>query len=530
MRPDSLLAIIVVSDETDVSIKQYSSYPLFGAPELHLPHPRQDCNTKGPTDPCCASCGEPTPMGCAADPMCTSSPSYTAADENTSLRAFGLISHKQRYGIEFMYQPSRYVSALTAAKVTDNTGHMQDNPIYSNLKPMVYKGAVRDPGLVFYAAIVGVPWQLIARQAADGTPDLLNGINTLDPTGPKGGFKSAKELSLTDPKGNVIWDDIAGDPENYVDPKSPFMVESTVPRMAGAVDPITNAAISAQNTPNQGGSKSGGALLNDHERTIKMPADDIEYACIFDLPAPRDCTTAGTSCDCPNMAGMTTDNPLCDNANPTSQVRAKAYPGIKHLAIARGLGDQGIAASICPKQLTDPTSPDYGYRPAVRAIIDRLKVALHGQCLPFKLTPNAQDQFNCLILEATDTGGACNCDPNKGRQPVTDGSNGTPDHRPAVVAAQADPLAATAHWDCFCEIPQVPGNPVSDCQTAQVATTNGWCYIDPSTVPSNAPPGTVQQEQDLVAKCPPTQQHNIRFVGNGNPNPGATLFITCAGQ
>jgi hypothetical protein len=114
MRPDSLLAVILLSDETDTSIKEYSSYPLFAAPELHLPHPRQDCYTKGPADPCCASCGQQTPMGCAPDPMCTSSPTYTGADESSQLRAFGLISHKQRYGIEFFYQPSRYVTRSRA--------------------------------------------------------------------------------------------------------------------------------------------------------------------------------------------------------------------------------------------------------------------------------------------------------------------------------------------------------------------------------------------------------------------------------
>jgi hypothetical protein len=525
LRPDSLLAIVVVTDETDVSIKHYSSYPLYGAPEVHLPHPRRECSTKGPTDPCCASCGQPTPTGCPTDPMCVSSPSYSATDENTSLRSFGLISHKQRYGIEFMYQPSRYVSALTSAKVSDVNGKMVDNPIYSNLKPSVYKGTVRDPGLVFYAAIVGVPWQLIARQDAAGIPDLLNGINTLDPTGPVGGFKSAKELSQLDPKGNIIWDDIAGDPENYVYAKSPFMVEATAPR--SGIDPITGAAIAPTTTPNQMGSRSGGALLNDHERTLRNPPDDIEYACIFDLPAGRDCTTAGTSCDCPNLTGVTTDNPLCDNTNPTQQIRAKAYPGTKHLAIARGLADQGIVASICPKQLTDLTSPDYGYRPAVRAIIDRLEQALHGQCLPRQLTPNAQGQVSCLILEATSTGGACDCSAIKGRQPVSSA------HEPAVLSAQQDPLAATAHWDCFCEIPQVQppsGAVVSDCQTSATPISNGWCYVDPSAVPPNAPAGTQDQEAALVAGCPVAERHNLRFVGNGAPQPGATLFISCTGQ
>jgi hypothetical protein len=39
LRPDSLLAIINVTDETDTSIKEYSQYPLFAETTLHLPLP-----------------------------------------------------------------------------------------------------------------------------------------------------------------------------------------------------------------------------------------------------------------------------------------------------------------------------------------------------------------------------------------------------------------------------------------------------------------------------------------------------------
>jgi hypothetical protein len=360
MRPDSLLAIIQLTDENDCSIKEFSSYPLFAAPEIHLPHPRQDCITKGPTDPCCASCGQATPPGCAADPLCASSPSYTAADENTPLRAFGLISHKQRYGIEFFYQPSRYVQALTSATVMNGMGMTVPNPIFAG---------GRSPSNVFYAAIVGVPWQLIARQK-NGMPDLVNGVSAVDAT-QVGGFKTAKELDLQDPKGNTFWDDIAGDPENYVSAKSPFMVESTSPRTG--VDPITNIAITPPGsaTPN---------AINGAEYTIATPPSDIEYACTFALPQPIDCSQNAVFCDCFGN----NDKPICapnpGNANlPTLQVAAKAYPGTKHLAIAKGLADQGMVASICPKQLTDATQPDFGYRPAAKTIIDRLKIRIRGQ-------------------------------------------------------------------------------------------------------------------------------------------------------
>jgi hypothetical protein len=508
LRPDSLLAIIVVSDETDTSVKESSFYPLItdtGAPPL--PNPRSGCN-KGPTDPCCTSCGLPPPKGCLdPDPQCAPG-APSPLPSGSSLRAFGLISHKQRFGVEFFYQPSRYVTALTSPTVADVDGQTVKNPIYSNLDPTRYTGAVREPNLVFYAAIVGVPWQLIARQNAAGQPDLIGGLDTNNHA--VGGFKSARELSLLDKSGHTYWDDIAGDPERYVPARSPFMVESTTPR--SGTDPITGIAMFPPSTPN-----GAGNALNDHERTISSPAEDIEYACTFPILNPIDCSDPNAVCDC---QGGPSDNPLCapnpsDGMKRTLQVAAKAYPGIKELAIARGMGDQGIAASICAKQVKDNTQPDYGYRPAVRAIIDRLKQALHNECLPRQLQPNAQGQVECLMLEGSKipTGTKCTCDPSKSRSPVA------PEHQPAVAAAQSD--AVGADLNCFCEIDQAQGAALVDCQTKTPASSNGWCYVD-------ADQGVA--EAQIVAKCPATEQRQIRFVGNGAPQQGSTLFMTCAGQ
>jgi hypothetical protein len=505
LRPDSLLAIVLLSDEDDCSLKEYSSYPLFAAPELHLPHPRQDCFTKGPTDPCCASCGQATPNGCAPDPMCSSSPTYTGADESSQLRAFGLISHKERYGIEFFYQPTRYVDALQSQTVVDINGKMVPNPIYSNLDPTHYNGPVRDSGLVFYTAIVGVPWQLIARQDKNGTPDLIAGFdNTQVPSAPSGGFKSAKELTLTDSHGNIFWDDIAGDPENYVPAKSPFMFESTTPR--AGTDPITGIAISPTTTANGAGNP-----LNDHEWTISTPANDIEYACIFPLPTPIDESNGTTSGDC---GGNPPNNPLCspnpaDPQGPTRhtlQTKAKAYPGLKHLAIARGMASQGIVGSICPAQLADASKPDFGYRPSIRALIDRVSQALHPECFPRKLTPNAQGQVACVVLEGT-ANTPCVCDPTRARSPVPLAD------QPLVQAAQQSPGGATL--TCFCEIDQ---DATPDCETSATASSNGWCYVDASEGPGAA---------QIVAKCPASEQQLLRFVGTGNPQAGATLFLSC---
>ncbi len=511
LRPDSLLAVVEVTDETDTSLKEFSSYPLFAEPALHLPHATAACTTKGPNDPCCASCGQATPAGCAADPACTSDPYYTAADENTSLRAFGLISHKERYGIEFFYQPSRYVGALTSPTIANNNNEMVPNPIYSILDPANDSATVRDPSLVFYAAIVGVPWQLIARQTAAGVPDLVNGVSALDPS-QVGGFKSAAELELLDKQGHTFWDDIAGNPSSYVPAYSPFMVESTVPR--SGTDPITGAAIAPPSTPNGGGPMVGGSLLNDHEWNIPAPAGDIEYACVFPILNPLDCSDPSVvSCDCRGLSA-TADNPLCeanpnDSGNLTLQTKAKAYPGIKHLAIARGMGNQGIAASICAKQLTDNTAADYGYRPAINAIIDRLKGALGGGCLAQPLTADAAGQVACSILEArTVPAGTCSCGAGRIAVPAAD--------QCFQQAVTEDPLDATDQWNCFCEIPQTAGAALASCQSDVTPTSDGWCYVAAGTGSNPA----------LLQGCGSTPQ-TLRFVGTGEPAAGSTVFLAC---
>jgi hypothetical protein len=528
MRSDSLLAIIDVTDETDTSIKESSFYPLF-AQELengqpfHLPTARSDCTTKGPLDPCCASCGESAPAGCTTpDPGCAAASVYTDQTENLAIRAFGLsgglMSHKARYGIEFFYQPSRYIQALTSPTVQDATGNTVPNPIFS-VNSNAPEAAVRDPTLVFYAAITGVPWQLIARQDANGTPDLINGVSTVDPT-QVGGFKNYEELNKLDPTGkNTFWDDIVGDPENYVPPISPFMQESTVVR--SGTDPITGVSIAPPSTPN-----SDRTAFNGHEWNIPQPPGDIEYACEFDLPMPRDCSQPGAVCDCTGMASE--DNPLCDpnpndNMNPTQQSRAKAYPGVKNLAIAKGMMDQGIAASICAKQVNTPTNADgtpaadYGYRPAVNAIIARLKQAIKGQCLSLTLTPDPKTgAVPCVIIEASKSNN-CNCAGN-GVGPVPAAQEA------AVAAAKQNTLYKTEQWNCFCEITQTSGPALTDCQTNQTVgmNTNGWCYIDDSGAEQIGNPV-------LIKNCPSTEKRDVRFVGGGQPASGSTVFITCEG-
>ena len=533
MRPNSLLAIVLLTDENDCSIRESGQYYYAAqqnnanATKFHLPRARAICATN-PNDACCLSCGQNKPADCPDDPTCTNpdgSPAgLTDLEDATNLRCF---DQKRRFGIDFLYSTDRYVKALSDVTIQNRAGELVPNPLFSDLNPHDEETNIRDTGLVFFAGIIGVPWQDIARQNEAGVPDLLAGLDSEGNA--VGGFKNSDELRRENAGALSTWDIILGDPANYVAPTDPHMIEQVEPR--SGTNPITGDQIQPTTAA------VGANPINGHEWTIDK-RNDLQYACIFDLPqgAQRDCSIPGTVCDCDNEQ---VDNPLCDlnpdDGNlPTLQTRAKAYPGLRELTVLKALGAQGIVGSVCPKQINAPNSPDFGYRPAIGAIIDRLKTALGGQCLPRTLTPDESGRVSCLILEARNSQGACDCN-LPGRQPVST----EPDHSPAKAAVLADPLATPSGWDCVCEIVQIPNSAdsVDDaaellaCQenvlepvaTAAGEEVNGWCYIDATTSPPTGNP-------DIVKDCPATEKRIIRFAGKGEALAGATLFITCSGE
>jgi hypothetical protein len=360
LRPDSLLVVMTLSDENDCSIKEFGQFPFAaqlknsnGTP-FHLPRPRQEC-ASDPNDPCCKSCGQ-DPGSCPVDPTCldpngmpdgSNIQALNDLEDSSNLRCF---DQKRRFGIDLLYPVDRYIDALTSPVIPNRTGELVPNPIFSDLDPTDSVTTIRDPGLVVLASIVGVPWQDIARNPADLTQ----------------GYKSAEELAQPDAAGNTGWDLILGNPATNVKPLDPLMMESINPR-SGTNPPTGEGLVTATNPL--------GNEINGHEYTIPQN-DDLQYACVFDLPEPRDCSDPSVvSCDCRDPGN---DNPLCApdpvTGGRTLQVKAKAYPGLRHLEVVKGVN--GVAASICPAQITNSAATDYAYRPAVLSLLARVSTRL----------------------------------------------------------------------------------------------------------------------------------------------------------
>jgi hypothetical protein len=134
------------------------------------------------------------------------------------------------------------------------------------------------------------------------------------------------------------------------------------------------------------------------------------------------------------------------------------------------MGNQGVVSSICPQETVDQTSPVYGYRPAVAAIIDRLKSALISACVPRKLNVDPlTHEVPCLILVTLppQPGESClhpTCDAAKGLAvPDTD----------ALAHFCASQQASHNGGRSVCALAQLPAT--MDCSSSM---DPGWCYVE----------------------------------------------------
>ena len=345
LRPDSLVAVIMLSDENDCSIRDDGTS--FSVLESNpMPRGTSAC-ARTPLDPCCRPCTDLTTIaGClpvASDPECAKGP-YPSEEDSQYLRCF---DQKRRFGRDFLQPVQRYIEGLTQLSVPRRDGTMVPNPLF-----VATPGSEpRHPSLVFVAAVVGVPWQDIARDPRD--PSELH-------------YKSARELHQ-----QGVWDIIVGDPSRGIPPSDPLMIESVAARTGR--NPVTGDAIAPPNS-----SHPLANPINGHEMELSLGGFDLQYACIFDLPEPKGCESQGFFCDCAanSLGGL---KPICqaqDGSYGTTQFRAKAFPGLRQLEVLKGFGDNAIVASICARNLYDSSRQDYGYRPALRAILERLTAGL----------------------------------------------------------------------------------------------------------------------------------------------------------
>lgn len=405
LRPDSLVAIVVLTDENDCSAMDGGSYYsnasfgyLVAEATFDMPMATSACESN-PNDPCCFSClqAENPPSGCEPYAVeCSSGGTVLAPErDRPSVRCF---QNKRRFGVDLLYPTERYVDALTKSTIIDaRNGSTVDNPLLR-----AADGTQRNPELVLFAGIVGVPWQDI------GTPESLEDPNVME-------YLTAAELSARDVPvvrngtGTLAsrWEVMVGTPglaastkvcQNSpttagcgvvpILPDDPFMIESIDARTPGLANPISGdvivAATSTSPTANDiNGHEVNHAVVDILKYDDGGPAnDDLQYACIFSLLTPKtSCTASDAICACGDepLRNRPVCQPPAGGAATTTQYFGEAYPGTRILEVLRDVGENSVVASLCPKIVTgDAQNPNFGYNPAMRAILDRMREELAG--------------------------------------------------------------------------------------------------------------------------------------------------------
>jgi hypothetical protein len=432
LRPDSLLAVIVVTDENEEVANPLSvggegwlfesapfpSSPSYGAPEGTIECRAAPGPMSGPNDPNCTSCAFASVQSapnfsarCPNDPPNGTQGFLDPNNDSVNVRFF---NQKERFGVFAGYPLSRYIRGLTRDSVPDRAHEVdamgnyvgdQDafancvNPIFAQNLPTdpsadlchLARGP-RTPDLVYYAAIAGVPHELL--QARPG----------VDPECPAG--TPPADCPPKDRLTEADWQRVTGkDPEHYDFTGIDFhMLESEDARQGSPCPPTANDTCDPIN----------GREWNTGKK-------DLQFACIFPLAAPKDCALSQYlgACDC--AAGSSSQaTPLCQSdggAYTTVQINGKAYPSIREMVIAHAManqntGVQGVASSLCPIHATAAsfTDPVFGYRPAVSAIVNRLKNGLGMQCLPPNLCLNSSGGQQCAVWVMLPTpGGESEC-------------------------------------------------------------------------------------------------------------------------
>ncbi len=490
LRPDSLVAIIQLTDEEDSwtdplwlggygwtsRTNAFPGGPGSGAgprgtSECDQPEDINNPTTWGPNNPDCSSCAFPgstkpvsgTQIG--ADPNCkacaggeTTCPSkgwYTPASSSVPIAAadglnvrYGSQYMRTRYGFDNQHDVQRYVDGLSLPTAPDRDHEVHQpnpysttqrnctNPLFAAQLPdgsdtsastlCNLAAGSRTPDLVFYALIGGV------------TRTLVEDAN--------GNFKM--DLSSDD------WTRIVGkDPAHYIfDGIDPHMIESPSPR-PGLPAPGTTYGLGSD--PDNG---------REYNTLTSSAGIDLQYACTFDLPSPKDCTAAANqnACDCTGTAATAADGPpLCSTTTRTTQIKGKAYPTIRELRVAKGLGAQSVVASLCAKDVTSAvTAPTYGYNPAMQGIVNRLKGSLNGQCLPEPLATTSNGTVACsvLVVYPAQTNQAAGC---------TD---------PGMSQPSASQLSAFPTGGVVCVFQQLAAGTDYSGASCEGAASPGWCY------------------------------------------------------
>ncbi len=401
LRPDSLVMVVMISDENDASLDpemfgggaaRFSSWsfgatPSFaetGAPRI-TPYSGV-VSTKGFLFPkgtaSCSNLKDASPEVLAACTTCAVAPSVPQCaqpfmqveDDAVNTR---FVQMRARYGVDALFPVERYVQGLSARIVpqraeehrssgafTGATGSCT-NPLFAAALPgssaeelCHLPAGTRGAGLVQFALLGGVAPDLVSE----------NGV-------PK------------DQLSELEWKHILGErPEAYnLDGIDPRMVELGRPRTAEALRAMNIVASPAgieelRVAQNAGLSPADAAYVIADSNTNVAGKEqgfgsDVNDVCSIPIaPRPVDAQELQGAGACNRHYDSEACAPALRTASDRKQVRAKVRPTPRLLQVARALGAQALTASLCPSTVNPSLAArdQSGYAPVVARIAERI--------------------------------------------------------------------------------------------------------------------------------------------------------------
>ncbi len=472
LHPYSRIAIVILTDEDDCSVKDSGDAWRVGSPS-GMTRGASACETD-PQSACCRPCDshEVTPpancLSISQDPVCSSEANWSDWQDPLNLRCW---DQRRRFGEDWLFPVQRYVDALTSSTIVSRSGTLVDNPLFKN---------GRTPDMISVLTLAGVPWQLITTPESQADDEVMS-------------FLDPQALAATG-----AWARILGDPETGRPPEDAHLLESPEPRPGLALpgDPLDP--------------------VHGHETVTDMPVE-LQNSCIFELPQPKQCDSDSDSdCSCPDDPDV--KSPLCrqpDGGYGTLQRFAKGKPPPRLLEFVRSLGSAGYLGSICPRQLDRPEVPGFGYSDA----LENFHLGTYGSdwdlsCFYPSLPLRSDGTLKCQLLEFHDA--IVDCEALGRRRP-----SGPYAEAFLTERGWTDRRATTV-----CEIPafegdpRVPGSASYACShDAQPNLAEaGYCYID-------ADRGV--GDPSLVDACTTGHRRRVRLIPRSTPLAGTTVDLIC---
>lgn len=353
LRPDSLVVVVMLTDEDDSSAdpraiggqgwafesNQFPGSPVFRADGKTTTAPRAtSACANDPGSPDCTSCGfaatcNPSDAPCQKiknDPECAKNGGYFGPTEDQLNVRFHRM--KQRYGIDPQFPISRYVNGFTKQRVPNRDG--EHTVSGTTVSPYLDNANCTNP--------------LFAANLPSKTGDEICNLTQ----GPRG-----KDL--------VVFAVIGGVPEGLAGatPEWTKILGSNPAAydFTGQDTHMIPSLGARSGLPAPTNTRGDNGTDPVHGREWDTGGNDLQFACTFTLPATRVCTAADTSCDCADSKNP----PLC-GATLGEQIKGKAYPTTRELRVAKELGDRGVVGSICP------TNAALGFDATLNALADRL--------------------------------------------------------------------------------------------------------------------------------------------------------------